>query len=223
MKSSPGPNFAEARANMVDGQLRPNRINNKALLGAFAVVPREIFVPPAQEGTAYVDAVQPLGGGREMLSPMVLAHLIQELELVEESRVLVACGGTGYSAALVGKLAHYVVMVEADKKFLTNAKNTLLDLGLTNVRVVQGEVGDGAPRHAPYDAILLDVAVGRVPPALMAQLKEGGRLATVRPGADGVLEACVLVKHGHAVFETALFETKGHVLPTTRVAESFVF
>lgn len=213
--------FAAARANMVDGQLRPNRITDKALLARFAVVPREVFVPEALAGTAYVDAPQGLEGGREMFSPMVLAHLLQGLAVDETSAVMVVAGNTGYSAALLAGLVAKVVCVDDDKVLVAAAKKNLE--GLKNVTCVQAAVDVGAPKQGPYDAILLDAAVGHVPSALVAQLKDGGKLATVRPGADGVLEACVMAKHGGAVFEEALFETKGHVLPALQVAEGFVF
>lgn len=213
--------FAAARDNMVDGQLRPNRITDKALLARFAMVAREEFVPAAQAGTAYVDAPQGLGAGREMFSPMVLAHLIQGLVVDEISTVMIMAGGAGYSAALLAGLVAKVVLVEDDKALMAVAKTNLADL--KNVVCVQAGVEVGAPKQGPYDAILLDAAVGHVPPALLAQLRDGGKLATVRPGADGVLEACVVVKHGGAVFEEALFETKGHLLPALQVAEGFVF
>jgi protein-L-isoaspartate(D-aspartate) O-methyltransferase len=152
---------------------------------------------------------------------MVLAHLLQGLGIDDTSTVMVVAGGTGYSAALLAGLVAKVVLVDDDKALLALAKRNVAEF--KNITCVQAGVDVGAPKHGPYDAILLDAAVGHVPPALLSQLRDGGKLATVRPGADGVLEACVVVKHGSAVFEEALFETKGHVLPALQVAESFVF
>ncbi|MFZ2586699.1 MAG: protein-L-isoaspartate O-methyltransferase [Alphaproteobacteria bacterium] len=210
-----------ARQNMIDGQLRPNRITDKALLARFAEVKREDFVPAVACGSAYADAPVALGNGREMVSPLLVGHLIQGLELLPTHTVLVAAGATGYSSALMAGLAGNVVMVEADKALMAVAKKMLKDFG--NVTLVHGAVEAGAPQHGPFEAVLVDGAVENVPPTLLAQLKNGGRLAVVRPGADGVLEACIYAKHGNTVVEQALFETKGTVLPSLQVAERFVF
>ncbi|MCP5405873.1 MAG: protein-L-isoaspartate O-methyltransferase [Pseudomonadaceae bacterium] len=215
--------FSRARANMVDGQLRPNRITDKALLAAFAAVPRELFVPPAQRGVAYADETVLLGQGREMMAPLTLAHLLQGLGLAENSHVLVVAAATGYSAAVAALVAGKVVMVEDNKRYLTAAKNTLLDLNIANVRTLHAAPEAGAPRHAPFDAVLLDAPAAVIPAALIAQLKDGGKLAAVRVGADGVPEATIYTKHGKTLFDETLFETHGHVLANFQQAEGFVF
>lgn len=217
------PDFMIARANMVDGQLRPNRIKTPALLAAFAAVPRELFVPPAARGSAYADAAQPLGQGRQMHAPLVLAHLVQALEVEADDTVLVAAAAMGYSAAILAHMARQVVMVEDNKKFLTAAKNTLLDVGIANIRVLHGTPEGGAARYAPYDAILLNAPMVEIPPQLLAQLKDGGRLATLRQGADGLPEAVVFTKHNGTLVEKTLFETTARSLPGLQQAETFVF
>lgn len=217
------PDYTVARANMVDGQLRPNRIKNPAILAAFSAVPRELFVPPAAQGTAYVDAPQPLGHGREMHAPLVLAHLVQALDMGPDDTVLVAAAAMGYSAAILARVAKQVVMVEDNKRFLTAAKNTLMDLGIGNVRLLQGAPEAGAPRYAPFDAILLNAALTEVPGPLLAQLKDGGRLATLRLGADGLPEAVVFTKHGNRLHAQTLFETTARSLPGLRQTEAFSF
>lgn len=212
--------FKQARANMIDGQLRPSRVNTPAVLQAFAAVPRELFVPAAQQATAYADATQPLGEARSMPAPLVQARLIQGLTVTPEDTVLVVGGATGYSAAVLSHLAAAVTLVEDDRKLATQAQKTFATLGLmVDVKNLPlTETGKGT-----FKAILLEAPADTIPQTLFAQLAEGGKLAAIRKGADGVMEAALYTKHGGTVFDETLFETEGHPHPAFTQPQGFVF
>src|SRR5262249_44069020 len=151
--------FALARRNMVDGQLRPNRVTNTALLAAVSELPRERFLPEALRSVAYADDDVPLGNGRFLMEPMVLARLIQALQPQLEEKALVVASGRGYGAALLSRLVKSVVAVESDAALGGSAEQAIRDLGIVNIRQAVGKLETGAPAEAPYDAILIEGAV----------------------------------------------------------------
>lgn len=210
-----------ARANMIDGQLRPSRVNMPAVLHAFSHVPRELFVPAGQGDTAYADAPQPLREGRAMPSPLVLARLVQGLNVAPDDDVLVVGGGTGYSAAVLAHMAGTVTLVEDDKAMAAQAKALLAKLGM-NVTVKTQALSQPAGK-GPYNAILIEAPAESIPQSLFAQLAPGGRLAAIRKGADGVMEAAIYTKHGSSLFDETLFETEGQPHPAFTAPEGFVF
>src|SRR5215475_16227815 len=122
--------FALARRNMVDGQLRPNRVTNAALLAAVGELPRERFLPDGLRSVAYADDDVPLGGGRFLMEPMVLARLVQALQVQPDDKVLVVASGRGYGAALLSRLAKSVVAVESDPTLAGSADQTFKSLGI---------------------------------------------------------------------------------------------
>ncbi len=171
--------YASARRNMVESQLRPNKVTDPALLDALAAVPRELFVPEPLRSVAYVDEDIPLGRGRFLMEPMILGRLL-ELAAVRSSDVALVVGaGLGYSAAVLARIAGRVVALEGDRELAQQAAQMLQNLGVSNVALVEGPLAEGAPRQAPFNVILFDGAVDRVPPAILDQLPEGGRLVVV--------------------------------------------
>src|SRR5215813_4270797 len=132
--------FSLARRNMVDGQLRPNRVTNAALLSAVSELPRERFVPDALHSIAYADDDVPLGNGRCLMEPMVLARLIQTLQPQPEDKALVVASGPGYGTALLARLVKSVVAVEGDAGLAGSAEQTIKGLGIANVRHVSGKM-----------------------------------------------------------------------------------
>lgn len=184
--------FERARQSMVDSQLRPSQVTDRRLLAAFATLPREIFVPPSKRPLAYMDAgieVWPSIDGapaRFLLAPIVLARLIQLAAIEVNDSVLDIGCTTGYSTAVLGRLARSVTGVEAEPELAAAARQNLGELGIANAIVVEGELSRGAPGAGPYDAILLNGSVAVEPETLLAQLKEGGRLvAIVADDRDG--------------------------------------
>src|SRR5262245_50068024 len=148
--------FTLARRNMIDGQLRPNRVNNVQLLAAIADLPRERFLPPGLRSVAYADDDVPLGNGRYLIEPMVLARLIQTLQPQPEDKALVVASGPGYGAALLARLVKSVVAVEGDAGLASSADQTIRELGIANVRHVAGKMEDGCAADGPYDVILIE-------------------------------------------------------------------
>jgi protein-L-isoaspartate(D-aspartate) O-methyltransferase len=215
-------NTQQARLNMVESQLRPNRVTDIDLLERFADVPREKFVDHACQAMAYADEPIAMGQGRKMLSPLVCARLLQDLHLEATDHVLVIAGGTGYSAVLMSPLVAEVTLLEENPYLLDAARKNLLDLDLRNIKLVEGKPEVGQPKWM-FDKILIDAPAAEVPPALFDQLKNGGRLAVVTRNHTGLMEATVYSKTGKTVFESPLMETKGDILPNFAPQERFVF
>lgn len=216
--------FALARRNMVEGQLRPNRVTNAALLALMGELPRERFLPEGLAAIAYSDDDVPLGGGRFLVEPMVLARLIQVLQPGPDDRALVVASGRGYGAALLAGLVKQVVAVEADAALAAAAERTFAVLGLTDIVQKVGAMEQGAAASAPYTIILVEGAVRQIPKAILDQLAEGGRLATVlaRPsGGLGVAE--LVVKAGGVTSRRPVFDAGTPALPGFAPPQQFTF
>lgn len=168
--------FDQMRRAMVVSQLRTTAVNDPRVLAAMGEVPRERFVPRENASLAYADRAIPLGQGRALNPPMVIGRLLTEARVGSGDRVLLIGAGTGYSAELLGRLAGSVIAVEQDKALLAQAREAVT---ASNVRLIEGDLAAGWADGAPYDLILVDGAVEEVPPALIDQLAEGGRLAAV--------------------------------------------
>ena len=216
--------FALARRNMIDGQLRPNRVTNAQLLAAIGGLPRERFLPDGLRSVAYADDDVPLGNGRFLMEPMVLARLIQSLQPRPDDRGMVVASGRGYGAALLARLVNSVVAVESDHALVAAAEQTAKELGVTGIQPSVGALEAGAAASAPYDVILIEGAVRQVQPAILDQLAEGGRLATVVAGPDGVAGAAQLfVKDGGVVSSRPLFDAGTPSLPGFAPLRRFTF
>lgn len=217
--------FAQARRTMVDGQVRVNDVTDAAIISAMLEVPREKFVPDARANLAYIDEdllVQEASPGRParyLMEPMVLAKLVQALELTPVSTVLDVGCATGYSAAVLAKVAGKVVALEEDAALAASAKKLLCS---SNVELVSGAASAGWPAGAPYDAILLGGAVEEVPQALTNQLRDGGRLAAVIR-QNGAARAVLFVRTGDHVSTRRLFDAAIPPLPGFDAPKSFVF
>lgn len=217
--------FALARRNMIDGQLRPNRVNNAQLLAAIADLPRERFLPPGLRSVAYADDDVPLGNGRCLMEPMVLARLLQTLQVQSDDKALVVASGAGYGTALLARLVKSVVAVEADARLASSAEQTIRELGIANVRHVTGKMEEGYAAEAPYDVILIEGAVQHVPPAIVGQLAEGGRLGTViaAASAGGLGVAQLMVKEGGVASGRPIFDAGSPALPGFATPPRFTF
>jgi protein-L-isoaspartate(D-aspartate) O-methyltransferase len=216
--------FALARRNMIEGQLRPNRVTNAALLAAIAELPRERFLPEGLRAVAYADDDVPLGGGRYMMEPMVLARLIQALQPDHEDRALVVGSGCGYGAALLARLVNTVVAVESDDRLAVVAAQAFKALELTNIELMIGRLEDGARELGPYNVVLIEGEVRQIPQTLLDQLAEGGRLATVMAGPPGALgNATLIVKQGGVTSGRPLFDAGTPELPGFAPPSQFTF
>lgn len=216
--------FALARRNMIDGQLRPNRVTSNSLLTVIADLPRERFLPDGLRSVAYADEDVPLGGGRFLMEPMVLARLVQTLQPEADEKALVVASGRGYGAALLAKLVKAVVALESDRAMAGSAEQTLRELRIDNVQQVVGPLEAGVPASAPYDLILIEGAVRVIPQAILDQLAEGGRLATVVAGGAGTLGvAQLVVKEGGVTSGRPLFDAGTPLLPGFTPPQRFSF
>jgi protein-L-isoaspartate(D-aspartate) O-methyltransferase len=215
--------YAAARLNMVESQVRPNRVTDPRIVMAMLELPREKFLPKALRGVAYVDEDVPLGNGRYLTEPMVLARLLQAAAIAPEDTVLEIGTATGYGAAVMSRLAGKVVALESDSALATTAAATLAELGIRNVVAVEGPLAQGHPQHAPYNVILFSGGVEYVPQAVIEQLAEGGRLlAVVRPPGEAG-RATLTSRIGGSVSTRAIFDAASPILPGLRRETGFVF
>jgi protein-L-isoaspartate(D-aspartate) O-methyltransferase len=219
--------YAQARLNMVEGQLRTNKVTDEAVLDAFLAVPRELYVPSALRGSAYVDDDIPLGGGRSMMAPLVLARLLQFASITPQDEVLEIGCGTGYATALLARLAGAVTTLECEARLAAAARRLLAQQGVS-ARIVEGDLAAGWPEGAPYNVILFNGAAAAIPQAIAAQLAEGGRLvgvvrADAGPAGRGNGEAVLMTKAEGALSSRPVFDAAAHELPGCGRAPSFVF
>ena len=216
--------FHAARLAMIDGQLRTNAVHDNRVLEAFSAVPRERFVPDPLRGVAYIDEDLPLGNGRWLIEPMVLARLIQFAAITRAAHALVIGDASGYAAAVVSHLAGRVVMLEAEAGAAAAARRLLAELGCANVQVVQGPLEQGCPADAPYGVIVLAGAAAEVPQLLRAQLIEGGRMVgVIRKAGAPIGEAEVMTRVGAVLSRRPVFDAGSPYLPGFQPAPSFAF
>lgn len=171
--------FATRRRMMVDTQVRPSDVTEFPIIDAMLTVPREVFVPRDRIDAAYADDLVELGDGRVLLDPRCFAKLLEALNLSNADLVLDIGSGLGYSAAVIARIAEAVVAVEDDTDRVAEAQSLLSEHHADNVVLHDGPLTDGAPEHGPYDAILIEGGVETVPDAVIAQLKDGGRIACI--------------------------------------------
>ncbi|CAA9495367.1 MAG: Protein-L-isoaspartate O-methyltransferase [uncultured Sphingomonadaceae bacterium] len=212
--------FEIMRAAMVDSQLRPDAVNDARVVAAMAAVPRERFVPPHLATLAYIDRPLPLGGGRGLSPPVAVGRLLTEAEIEPDDRVLVVGHAGGYSAALLARLAAYVVALEEEPALAEIGRRTLADLA--NVLPVEGPLAAGHPAGAPYDVILIDGAVEAIPDALVEQLRDGGRLAAA-VNEDGVTRLVIGRRAGGGFGYISFADSAAAALPGFRRPRAFVF
>jgi protein-L-isoaspartate(D-aspartate) O-methyltransferase len=174
--------FAELRARMVERQLRRRGIGDERVLAAMEEVPREEFVPGRSRGRAYSDAALPIGEGQTISQPWIVAAICQGLELRGGERVLEIGAGSGYSAALLARLAAEVIAVERHESLAGAARGVLDRLGIANVELLVGDGSRGLPERAPFEAIAVHATAPVPPRALLGQLADGGRLVVPLAG-----------------------------------------
>jgi protein-L-isoaspartate(D-aspartate) O-methyltransferase len=215
--------YAQARRVMVDRQVRTADVTDLRIISALLEVPRETFVPAARRAVAYLDLDVPVNGsGRALLKPMVFAKLLQAAGITDTDCVLDVGCATGYSAAVLGKLAGSVVALEEDTALVRDAAETLTQTGATNVSVVSGPFAAGWSQGAPYDVILVEGAAEFVPDSLLSQLKEGGRLVAV-VGSGPMGKATLYRRAGGHATAQPVFDAAAPPLPGFAKPAAFVF
>ncbi|MGQ3675795.1 protein-L-isoaspartate O-methyltransferase family protein [Xanthobacter sp. TB0139] len=220
--------FVELRRGMVDSQVRANDVTDHRIIAAMLELPRERFVPEQSKPFAYIDddlVIRPAQEGepaRYMMEPMILSRLVQLADVKATDHVLDVGTGTGYSAALLSRLAQQVVALEEDADLARRASTTLSDLDVDNVAVMQGPLVEGWEPEAKYDVILLNGAVDEVPETLIAQLKEDGRLVCVL-GHGGAGRVTIFTNVGGVAGERLAFNAAIPPLPGFEAKPRFVF
>ncbi|PRX35125.1 protein-L-isoaspartate(D-aspartate) O-methyltransferase [Meinhardsimonia xiamenensis] len=171
--------FATQRRIMVDTQVRPSDVTSFDIIEAMLEVPRELFVPDNLRQAAYAGETLEIAKGRYLLEPRTFAKMLEALDIGPDELVLDLAVGLGYSSAVIARLAEAVVAVEADPELAAEAQRILSQTGADNVAVITAEPASGAPRHGPYDAVIIEGGVEEIPAALVDQLKEGGRICAI--------------------------------------------
>jgi protein-L-isoaspartate(D-aspartate) O-methyltransferase len=213
---------ATARWRMVESQLRPNDVTDRRIVNAMGAVPRERFVDPSRAELAYLDDAAPAPGNtRRLASPTAFARLVQLADIQPADRVLDVGCASGYSTAILARLAGEVVALEEDAGLAAIAGDNLRALGLANVRVIKGGP-DAARGQGPFDAIVIEGSVEVVPDGLLQLLAENGRLvAVVRE--RGQSRANVFVRSGGRVAGRAEFDAVMPPLPGYERPAGFQF
>lgn len=220
--------FARARLNMVESQIRPNGVNDPRIVRAMLDVPREAFVPPSMRPLAYIDLeVQVRPAGRDMparraMAPLPLARLIQLANVGGGDIVLDVGCATGYSTAILSRLGEAVVALECEPALAEAAGKTLDELGVDNAAVITGPLTEGCAAEGPFDVIVLGGAVAEGPRTLLEQLKPGGRLVAILDEA-GVGRGYVYERVGDGFGRRPAFEAGAPPLPGFARAPAFEF
>jgi protein-L-isoaspartate(D-aspartate) O-methyltransferase len=220
------PDFAAARRNMVDTQLRTYDVTSHRVLDAVERVAREKFVPAGLESLAYTD--RPIvvtageGARRQLLQPMVLARLLQALDVKAGDKALDCAGGSGYGAALLAALGASVVAVEEGEAMSGLMRERLAAAGAEGVACRQGAVADGAAADAPFDVIVVHGAAEVEPDSLVAQLRDGGRLGIVL-GDGRAGRAVVISRSGGVTGRRIVFDAAAAPLSAFRRTPEFTF
>src|SRR5262245_4837746 len=222
---SEGPamiDFARARRMMVDCQLRPTEVTDHAVLGAMVEIPRERCVPAELASVAYLDRDLAVDAKRALLKPMVLARMIQALQVGRGERALDVACGTGYSSAILARLGAAATALEDDAERARRCGETLAQLGAGSVSTVSGPLDAGWAAGAPYNVILVNGACETEPQGLLRQLDEGGRLvAVIGTGPD--TKATLFRMDRGEIGSRALFDATAPALPAFAKAPAFVF
>jgi len=218
--------FAAARQAMVDCQVRPSDVTSYAIIEAMLWAPRELFVSKARRDVAYAEAEIELAPGRVLLEPRTLAKMLEAAGIGAHDLVLDLAPGTGYSTAVIARMAEAVIAIEPDPDLAGPAQTLLDNLEVDNAVIGPGDPAAGDPAHGPYDVIFINGAVETLPEALGAQLKEGGRLVALfrQGGADnGVGQCCVLTRAGAGMSRRHVFDAAAPLLAGFEAAVEFAF
>ncbi len=222
MNHSPLSTIEQARFHMIEQQIRPWNVLDPRVLQLLSEIKREDFVPAAHKGLAFADFELPLGHGATMLAPKVEARMLQNLQLTGLESVLEIGTGSGYMAALLGRMARHVLSLEINPALAAKAAQNLSQAIVANVDV---KVADGA--HPPaiadtFDVIVLSGSVAQIPPALIAKLKTGGRLAAI-VGDAPVMRMTLVTRTEQGIHTTQPWDTLAPRLENFPELEAFSF
>ena len=176
--------FSRQRAAMVAEQIQRRGVRDPRVLAAMRAEPRHLFVPESMRDVAYTDRPLPIGHGQTISQPFIVAYMTEALSVSPAHTVLEIGTGSGYQAAVLGRLARAVYTIEIVPELARQAATTLKELGYANVHVREGDGYAGWPAHAPFDRIMVTAAPEQIPQPLVDQLALGGRMVIPVGGAN---------------------------------------
>jgi len=215
--------YEAARANMIESQIRPNKVTDDRLIVAFERIRRELFVPEHLRGVAYIDEDLPLGGGRYMMEPMVVARLLQAASVSAKEGALVVGAGVGYEVALLSQLGRMVVALEDNPELARIGRAALVEHRIASVHYIEEPIRQGHRARAPYDVILFAGAVAEIPDEIAGQLGEGGRMLAVIRTGPGLGRATLTTRTGGLLAHRVIFDAATPLLPGFQPKPAFVF
>ena len=215
--------YLTARRNMVESQIRTNRITHQGIIKGFEEVPREMFVPDYLATVAYIDEKLMVSKGRYLLEPMVLAMLLQAAKIKNEDVVLEIGCGTGYSTAIISRLAGTVVAVEEDKALANLATENLVELGVDNAAIMTNPLINGYNKQQPYNVIVFSGSVTSIPQNIVEQVADNGRIVAVVNKNDSLGKGVLITKFGSSVSTEEIFDAWTPYLPGFERLPSFRF
>ena len=213
--------YQTRRKTMVDTQIRPSDVTKFPIIEAFLSVPREKFVPDGKREAAYIGENFKIGQSRVILEPRTLAKLLDALDIRNDELVLDIGPGLGYSSAVISPMAEVVIAVEDDSSMANEAEEILTEVGADNVVIQIGKLEDGAPEHGPYDVIILQGGVEKIPSSILKQLKNGGRVGAIFV-EDGLGTAKIGFKLNDKINWRYSFNAAAPVLPGFFKQKDFV-
>ena len=215
--------FDAARTRMIESQLRPNKVTDDRVLGAFARIRRELFVPEHLRSVAYIDEDLPLGRGRYLMEPVVAARLLQAAAVKRTDTALIVGAGSGYEAAVAALLARAVVAVEEDAELAKQAHAAFVEHAIASVGIVEGSPAQGCRQRSPFDVVLFAGAVSELPSEIAAQLAEEGRLVVVIRPENGVGRAVLARRTAGLLARRVIFDAAIPLLRGFEPKPAFVF
>lgn len=214
--------FSAARQMMVDCQVRPSDVTRYAIIEAMLWAPRERFVPKSRADIAYSEAEIPVGDASVLMPARTFAKMLELAAVEPGDLVLDLAPGSGYSTAVLSRLAAVVVSVERDPALIKVAQSAMEELDLNNVVVLEGDPAAGDPRHGPFDVIMINGAVERIPDAVVDQLKDGGRLIAIYC-EESRSQCRLFIKSGTTMSSRYAFDASAPLVPGFKAETTFVF
>ena len=216
--------FKIARKNMVENQIRANKVTSLNVINAFLDVPREKFVPDALQEISYVDEDIQLSRNRFMMKPMILARLFQSLNLKGNENILHVGSNSGYGSAILSRICSSVISLESDKKLFETSIHTFSNMGFDNVVPLHGSMENGVEKEAPFDIIFIEGSIETEPKSLFGQLNENGKLiAIIRPANIKIGKAKLFFKISNEIGLENLFDAQVSKLSIFKSKTKFSF
>ena len=216
--------FKIARKNMVENQIRANKVTSLNVINAFLDVPREKFVPDALQEISYVDEDIQLSRNRFMMKPMILARLFQSLNLKGNENILHVGSNSGYGSAILSRMCSSVISLESDKKLFETSIHTFSNMGFDNVVPLHGSMENGVEKEAPFDIIFIEGSIETEPTSLFSQLNENGKLiAIIRPANIKIGKAKLFFKISNEIGLENLFDAQVSKLSIFKSKTKFSF